>query len=822
MAKRYPHIFLDRSGERFQYVSPSAGGAAARIPPRDRTKHSQHLRDQMDAAWQVARQTAEQHTAVSLPVRQGIYLEFESAPDHDLVTKSLEDRRAGIRLLNIHNVPLPDNPEQTITRATVYIPAGKERHFLEKIRQYAEEETKSGKPKNKKLINSIEDIRLAVVESFWQDEPKLLPDDNAVWCEIWLRGDEEDVESSFREIAAQLEIEVEEGALRFPERTVLLAKANREQLTGLIESSAEIAEFRRAKETVRFFLELDNKEQVEWARELRGRLQVYEKSDTAITVLDTGANNGHLLLEPILKDDDCHAVDPGWGNTDHKGHGTLMCGLAGYGDLQEVLLSKKEVEIHHALESVKILPPQGANDPKLYGDITIQGVSKAEIEKPHRKRIACMAVTSKDGRDRGRPSSWSAAIDKLTSGYDDGQRRLFIVAAGNIEDQDKWRNYPEGNLRCSIHDPGQSWNALTVGAFTNKARLTDSDLEEYEPVAPAGGLSPFSSTSITWEGKKWPVKPDIVMEGGNVAKAPDGFVSELDDLALLSTSHEPTKRQFDYINATSAATAQAAWMAAQIQVAYPDAWPETVRGLLVHSAKWTKAMESCFLTSNNKKQFSNLLRICGYGVPDLDRALSCYRNSLTLIAQEEIQPYDRKDGGGYRTRDMHIHELPWPKDVLLSLGEASVTLRITLSYFIEPGPGEVGWKDRYRYASHALRFDLNNMGEDGDAFLKRLNAAAREDGEKPDSNSGSNRWLIGAKGRNQGSIHSDIWEGTAAELATCNLVGVYPVIGWWRERPWLKRWGRKARYSLIVSIHTPAQDVDIYTPVANMVSIPIV
>ncbi len=29
-------------------------------------------------------------------------------------------------------------------------------------------------------------------------------------------------------------------------------------------------------------------------------------------------------------------------------------------------------------------------------------------------------------------------------------------------------------------------------------------------------------------------------------------------------------------------------------------------------------------------------------------------------------------------------------------------------------------------------------------------------------------------------------------------------------------------YSLIVSLHTKAQDIDIYTPVANMISIPII
>ena len=810
MAEFYRHIFLDHSGRAVDFTSPPSRGATSRIPPRNRQNHATMIRRKLDAAWGMMRQRAEQRAAVSLPARQGVYLEFESAPDGDLVTESLEDRRAGIRLLNVRTVPVKDHSEHAITFATVYIPTGAERKFLEKVRKYAEEETPSGKPKNRKLINNIEDIRAAVLESFWQDATDLMPGDTPIWCEVWLRGDENATEYAFREIADTLGIEVQENVLRFPERTVLLTRTNREQLTELIDSSDDIAEIRRAKETAGFFLALNNKDQTEWVKDLRDRLSTPDDPAVAVAVLDTGVNKGHLLLEPILLDEDCHAVNPEWGAADHDGHGTLMAGVAAYGDLQAALESSGRIDILHALESAKILPPHGANDPELYGAITIQAVSRAEIQAPSRNRIACMAVTSMDGRDRGRPSSWSAAIDKLTSGYDDDQKRLFIVAAGNIEGKEEWRRYPDSNATNAIHDPGQSWNALTVGAYTEKGRLTDSDLEGHEPVAPPGGLSPFSPTSLTWEGKKWPVKPDIVLEGGNVAQAPDGFVSVHDELSLLSTGHEPAKRQLDFIQATSAATAQAAWTAAQIQAIYPEAWPETIRGLMVHSAQWTETMGGQFLTSTKKTDYGRLLRICGYGVPDLDRALACYRNSLTLIAQEEIQPYDRKPNGkDYCTKDMHLHELPWPRDVLLSLGELPVTLRMTLSYFVEPGPGEVGWRDRYRYPSHALRFDLNNVGEDRDQFLQRLNAAAREDGQKPETKSGSDRWTIGSNGRDQGSIHSDIWHGTAADLATCNMVGVYPIIGWWRERYWLNRWGRKTRYSLIVSIHTPIQKVDI-------------
>jgi len=825
MATEYSHIFLRDAQETKKFTTPQQRGPKKKILQRNRQSHSAKLQEQWAAIWAKAKEQKESRTAVSMPTKDGIYVEFEGAQGYDLVTKSLENRPAKIRLLNVYTISSQDDPQQKITRATVFIPPGKQEYFLKKINEYAQQETKKGNYKNATLVQSVEDMRLAVLESFWRDDLGLLPQETAaVWCEIWLQGTDEDVEDRFRRTATALELDVQDRSLRFPERTVLLGKATREQLANLIESSPDIAEFRRAKETARFFLELENKDQTQWVNDFRARLRISHDPNVAVCILDTGANNGHALLQPVLADADCHTVEPHWRVNDDNGHGTLMCGVAAFGDLAEALQHNHPIRINHCLESVKILPPRGANDPDLYGDITIQGMSRATIQAPNRNRIGCMAVTSEDGRDCGRPSSWSAAIDKLTAGDEGYIKHLIIVSAGNIKDQDSWGGYPQSNLEYSIHDPGQSWNALTVGAYTEKAWLSDPSLQGHVPLAQPGELSPFSSTALIWD-RKWPLKPDIVLEGGNLAKAPDGFISEHDDLSMMSTGYQPTRRQFDSINATSAAAAQAAWMAAQIQARYPKAWPETIRGLMIHAAEWPNALKQQFPNANgrwedSKSAYGRLLRICGYGVPNLTKALACASNSLTLISECEIQPFTKKENR-YTTNEMHLHQLPWPRDVLLALGQMQVTLRVTLSYFIEPGPGEVGWKDKYRYASHALRFDINNTSEDESRFLRRLNAAAREDGERPEGQSGSDRWVIGANSRNSGSIHSDIWKGTAADIASCNLIGVYPVVGWWRERAWLARWDRKARYSLIVSLHTPDENIDIYTPVAIQLGIPV-
>ena len=197
-------------------------------------------------------------------------------------------------------------------------------------------------------------------------------------------------------------------------------------------------------------------------------------------------------------------------------------------------------------------------------------------------------------------------------------------------------------------------------------------------------------------------------------------------------------------------------------------------------------------------------------------------NYFTFIAQETIQPFNYKEGSNQtETNEIHFFNLPWPGDLLLGMGQIPVILRITLSYFIEPGAGEIGWKDKYRYQSHGLRFDLNNIGEREDDFRRRVNFAAREENEEVAGNAGSNRWAIGTKNRSNGSIHSDFWKGTAADLATCNHIAVYPVIGWWRERKNLGKVENRTRYSLIISLDTPAQDVQLYTTVKNIIEVPI-
>ena len=541
-----------------------------------------------------------------------------------------------------------------------------------------------------------------------------------------------------------------------------------------------------------------------------------------VCLLDTGINRGHKLLEPALDSTDMHTVQPSWGTDDAHGHGTEMAGLALAGNMMECLTTSESITFPHRLESVKLLQNDGANgrDPLHHGYITSEAVLRPEISYPARARVFGMAVTAEENKDRGQPSAWSSTIDKLAADSDEqgAKRRLLIISAGNTQDN-SYHQYPESNDTDAIHDPAQAWNALTVGAYTELVEITEGNTDGYSAMAPKGALSPFSTTSLTWE-NRWPLKPDFLMEGGNVAESALGPCTT-DSLSLLTTFHRPDQRIFTSTGGTSAATAQTARLAAYVMAEYPHYWPETIRGLLVHSAEWTDAMRSAYLPSStepSKSDIAQLVRRCGFGVPDLARATRSAENSLTMVIEEELHPFRREGSKVPVFREMHLHELPWPVEILEDLGDQPVEMRITLSYFIEPNPSYRGARSRYRYESHGLRFDVKRPGESVADFRARINVAARDEDQGIRITDTDPTWLIGPRQRHRGSIHADIWTGTAASLASRGFVAVYPTSGWWRTRPKLGRYNQSVRYSLVISIRVLGTTIDLYSDVENRVN----
>jgi hypothetical protein len=483
LPRNRPHLYLRNNGESEPYTSKTPPPRQG-LPQRDgrRTRIREAITVALAAVY-LDRQERDTRLVSGTP---GFYLDFGLPPGSENAAELLEDRLKHIELVAFRQ---PDRTQPAL--ATVFVSDSARDYYLSKIDRYKVEDTKKGHPKGEALVARI--VVKATLRSVFTDDSNLFPeDDRAIWWEAWLRAGHTE---PFHTLTRRPNLQVQQTRFVFPDREVCLVYADIAAMGKLFFNCDSIAELRRAKDTPGQFVSWSNAEQAEWTSNLAQR-----------------------LIAPALSLGDIHRYEPTWEAGDARGHGTNMAGLVLYEDLASSLGSTQPVVLTHRRESVKILPDQGQNDPKLYGAITRDAIAQAEVSAPERKRAVCLAITSGIDTNRGRPSSWSAAIDQVCFGEEDS-KRLILVSAGNIRDDISKENYPAQNEVEPIENPAQAWNAITVGAFTEKMVINDPSFAGWVPLASEGELCPTSRTSVSWE-RQWPVKPDILMDGGNWATLP--------------------------------------------------------------------------------------------------------------------------------------------------------------------------------------------------------------------------------------------------------------------------------------------------------------
>ena len=534
MASPYdlPHIDLSRRVQAVPFTSTGSNQVGAGTP-RIREEHGARLRGELAAAYRAF--DAERREDPRLGPSEGAFLEMELKRGSrvEIVERKVDRFVPG--------AARRDADDRRIVG--LYVPDEAREVFEAILREYQEGElSEKGRPPRKNLVEAIESIRQARLETFWTDDPsRLPPPGQEMWWEVWcVRG----LEREFEQLADRLEARIgdREQRLYFPEHVVLPVLADKAAIELMLFARLSIVELRRASDSPAFFLDdMDRDEQRAVSVHLAERTEWPGTDVPAVCLLDTGVNRAHILIEPTLTETDMAAVRPEWGVADSPyGHGTGMAGLALFGDLTPRLTEGEVVPLNHRLESVKILPPDGfeRTEERFYGAITKQGVALPETERPERPRVFCLAVTNAD-RSGIRPTTWSSAIDQEAAGVTEiGERvprRLFVVSAGNAPNPIDVEQIVNADA-LEIEDPAQAWNALTVGGYTDRINIQEPEFAGFSPYARAGALSPYSRTSTLWTQGKSPFKPDIVMEAGNRVVSPartDAY--DADSLALLST-----------------------------------------------------------------------------------------------------------------------------------------------------------------------------------------------------------------------------------------------------------------------------------------------
>jgi hypothetical protein len=824
MNKERKHLRADQFSTTHVYKSKRTGRGSD-IPFNDRASHGGKILRGYSKA--LADHDGKKGDVEIIADDSGVYVELTSVKGVSFPIDSL-DSVGGYKLQSLH---VNDNDQEV---AVLFIPDDKRHLFDAKIRRYLDpEKDRSGKPVNHNLIDSIDAIRLADIRSFWTDDKERLPQDSdqTIWMELWLSDRNADAQEQIEALSERFGLPLQQTRLRFHQTLVVLIYASLNQLEVATELISCLEELRLAKETPQVFTTMSPREQKDWADEILSRVK-FDDAGVSIAILDTGVNYNNPLLSVAAHADWCKSWDDTWpAYTDDPrqlfhSHGSLQAGVSLYGNLLDVAGHGDSVEIKYRIESGRILPPAGDNPPELYGAITTQTAQLLQGLDTTRRRVFSLAVTSDPEKIGGQPSSWSAEIDEFTYNCDHGAQ-LFVISAGNNRELDpSLSSWDQAHL-SQIEDPAQAWNALTVGGSTELTTNDDALLEGWEPWCQGGDLAPASRTSVNWGWvKQSPYKPDVVAEAGNRLISPEqSELTDADCVSILTTSGKAAGALFDTTRDTSAATALISNYAAVLMTEYPEYWAETIRALLVHSAEWTPRMleRKAELEKQHAKTKAAgvLIRSFGFGVPSLIRARFSADHALTLIAQGEMNPFSEGANGDVKLGDMHYYNLPWPIEALRELDPATpVQLKVTLSYFIEPNPGRRGYRNRFSYQSHGLRFEVSRPGQTEENFQGVINKLLEaEDYEGPEGD--LDGWRFGSNMRTRGSIHSDVWEGNAASLIDMNKIAVVPVSGWWKFRKKDQKWRQRVRYSLVVSIVVPNVDldVDIYSPVEQLINL---
>lgn len=830
--QRYTHLLVSDRTEARDFRRQGRGGGKIRYVER----HAHGAQIQQGALAALAEQDRQRHPVGPEELEAlGVIVTIEGSPGYPLKLDSLEQRTAHRASPQPKWLLLSVAPESegAPERALVWVSDEYRQTFLSLFEDYLTKPAREGSdhPRNRELVANMSRIRATMLMDLWRSNGNP-PTFGRRWWELWLRPTPDAIQliEQFAEIAG---LRLLSDRLRFDARCVVWIRARWDDLLALPHTAVPLAEIRRPQ-FVDTIEDLDADDQLELIEDLAGRVVEADVDAPVVCLLDTGVRRRHVLLSSSLAQPDLHSV-VGAPSGDLHGHGTRMASLALLGPIDDLLLSKSKIRLRHRLESVKYLPDKGMpqHDKEAYGVVTAEAIALPEAAAA-RRRVYCMTVTDPSDLP-GEPSLWSAAVDALAAGTDIGRSasgiellgspnsdapRLIIVSAGNV-DLPYEADYRRKSDLSPIEDPAQAWNVLTVGASTSLVECpTDATYVGWQALAAEGDLSPHSRTGVIAGGAQWPIKPDICMEGGNVLHDGAGDFHDKHPLLSLRTADARDDMAIGSANATSAAAAQAAQLAAVAMATYPSYWPETIRGLLTHCAEWTPAMCQEISGEPDKRKRRQLLKRYGWGVPRAEAVLTSSQQAVTMVVQDEFVPFT---GSDFKMRQFRLHQLPWPVEVLADLGAADVELRVTLSYFIEPSAARRGWRRRYAYASHGLRFELRSPDENTSDFIRRVNreAVVEEEGQTRPS-SGSDNWTVGSNQRGAGSLHQDLWSGYGPQLArTGGVLAVHPVGGWWKNNRRKDRVELPVRYALLISLRTRAESVDLYTPIATSLAVPV-
>ncbi len=528
------------------------------------------------------------------------------------------------------------------------------------------------------------------------------------------------------------------------------------------------------------------------------------------------------------------AAEPRHLTTDEveHGHGTAVASIAAYGSLRDLVVGRPlETKPPFWIENAKVLLPASKLNPQAPADqpqfhptqlpktLMRQVVEVFHQELPRQCKIFNISAGSAPYH-QGSISNWAEELDNLSAQND----VLFVVTAGNLQPDEivslcqEAGDYPGYLLdeQARLRNPGHSFSALTVGALADQpvapAPFAKSD------TSPAGFPAPFSRSG---QPGSTLVKPDVVEVGGslnlNSATGQPELQVELAVPVASSGSGNGSQGLLGFQAGTGLATARITHLAGRIQAQNPEASSNLIRALVVNSADWPAAFVQNLKAGPDeelsRESTQQLLRLCGYGLPRADKALTANNHCMVFVAEDEFTWVKEESTSSRRyPAKVSFYSVRLNPDDIFKLPPAT-PLRVSVTLAYNP---PVRKTQRRNYQGLQLRWTLRRRDETSEEFQARWLAeieADDNDEERENLTSQARPWpwqlkpALNPGGRvRRGTLIRDWFEVFAHELPPVLEMVVLATVAPWCKPPEPLR----QQFALVVSIESRDPDLPFY------------
>lgn len=400
-----------------------------------------------------------------------------------------------------------------------------------------------------------------------------------------------------------------------------------------------------------------------------------DPGDPAIIVLDSGILSGHPLLKNGVGD--AISLFSGYDGIDDVGHGTMVAGVALYGDIKECA----DTGCFHPpvwILSAKVM--RGVRDPET-GDIVASYDEEHLLENQILQALQSFTERYNNARvvnisfgdpalciSGGKQQSMLASfIDELAHEH----HLMFVIATGNNDEMDFPDKYPhylyEDGERCRIVDPASSVYALTVGSITQ-------DYVSYKAegiLAPHQGYpSPFTRAGPGLNGM---IKPELVEAGGmRPYNVQTPYLMEIAETGIFVVNPQWMEESSLLTTecGTSLSAPKVANYLARLCKRYPGYTSNTIKALLLASARIPDDRPKSLdinVHGASTKEAEPIYNVYGFGQPNLAYAGDSDFNNVLLFAENKI-----------KVRGVHYYYLYLPDTFIGMEGEREIS--VTLVY----------------------------------------------------------------------------------------------------------------------------------------------